>query len=414
MWPELCALRLRRDRIWEEFRPVFRLIRPEIKPVSLGIRDNNNIRSKGITKLDSLSNIEDLKSKAFAGLRRQVPQSVATIVEPFTNHQWNLLDLISKEKAALELAENNPILAWCLANNDQFRKIYGNQTPAQRALPYVPKKQMEILDWLGFPASNGVVRLIRKIPPETIAPPDARMLRRAIKEPEVLRALAHLKVVNAGVLGFVNNLKLFVSVSPRLLAEVSEDEEEKVLQPTADRLVDALYIMTLGRLHIRIPVFDSIRAVRAFHDRVVSEWRKKIDEERNRKLEISRRERTLKAGPKSRPRPRPRPRPGPKTGKFPPPPVPGTPDILPLDTREKLIAESLQQHNCVNMYARKIISGNTYIYRVLNPERATLAITRGPDNFWRRSEIFLAKNKSVSWSTKAAVDRWLSRYSLSV
>jgi hypothetical protein len=102
MWPEPCALRIRRDGIREEFRQVFRLIRPEIAPGRSKARDSRDIRTKGIPKSGRFSNAENLKSKAFADLRSQVPQSVAAVVEPFTNHQWNLLDLISKEKAAVD------------------------------------------------------------------------------------------------------------------------------------------------------------------------------------------------------------------------------------------------------------------------------------------------------------------------
>ena len=97
-----------------------------------------------------------------------------------------------------------------------------------------------------------------------------------------------------------------------------------------------------------------------------------------------------------------------------PPPVPGTQDIVPLTTSGQLKVEGLEQRNCVGSYGRKVREGSVYIYKVLRPERATLAITPGPDGFWRRSEIERSGNRSVAPSTKAAVDRWLSLYSLSI
>jgi hypothetical protein len=43
-----------------------------------------------------------------------------------------------------------------------------------------------------------------------------------------------------------------------------------------------------------------------------------------------------------------------------------------------------------------------------------LAITLGPDGFWRRSDMLLAGNRPGARSTKAAVDKWLSQYYLSI
>ena len=60
--------------------------------------------------------------------------------------------------------------------------------------------------------------------------------------------------------------------------------------------------------------------------------------------------------------------------------------------------------HCCASYADKIRDGESYLYRVLAPERATLEIRR------RRPvilELRLAKNQSPAPRTRAAVDRWL-------
>jgi hypothetical protein len=260
----------------------------------------------------------------------------------------------------------------------------------------VSRRQVEILQWLGFPSAEAMVRLMRKILPEAITPPDARMLRQAVVEPEAARLLSHLRIVNAGILGLVSNLKLLPFISPQLLAEVSRSEDERTRQPAADLLINALYIMTVSLIHLRIPRFLSIAAIREFHDRMIAEAQRKT--EVSRTAVQARRKRKSPTLPSA----------------FPPPPVPGTPDIVPLTTSGQLKAEGSEQHNCVGTYARKVRAGDVYIYKVLNPERATLAIRLGSDGFWRRSEIECARNRPVSNSTKAAVDQWLSLYSLSI
>jgi len=86
--------------------------------------------------------------------------------------------------------------------------------------------------------------------------------------------------------------------------------------------------------------------------------------------------------------------------------------IVPLRTPDELLAEGEQQRNCVATYASRVQARKTYIYRVLHPERATLAIVRGPSGTWRRGELLAARNSPVRPETEAAVDWWLDAFSI--
>jgi hypothetical protein len=55
-------------------------------------------------------------------------------------------------------------------------------------------------------------------------------------QPRVARLLAHLRSINAGVLGLVCNFKLLSAISPGLLAEVAKEDDEMDRQTTADLL----------------------------------------------------------------------------------------------------------------------------------------------------------------------------------
>ena len=94
---------------------------------------------------------------------------------------------------------------------------------------------------------------------------------------------------------------------------------------------------------------------------------------------------------------------------FPPPPLHGTPDILPLTSRELLEMEGREQNNCVAMHDLYVRRGGYYVYQVIVPERATLSIYRGRDGCWRRLELKVKNNKSAKAATEQAVDRWLSQ-----
>jgi hypothetical protein len=396
-WPEPSAKELCEDGTRREFRSEFRIVKPEAEGSESGVGHEDPTSLKREPELSrSLPDALFEKHRAFAEFRSKLPDHVVHAVEHFQSHQWNLIDLLSKEEGVQDLAGNNPVLAWCLSNNNQFRRLHWTLSPATYARPHVQKKQVEILHWLGFPQSNSMVRLMRKILPESITPLAARMLRQASAEPEVTKLLAHLHIINAGIIGLACNLKLLPAISPQLLAEIANTDEERTRQPTADLLIDALYLMMAGQIRLRVPLFLSASAVREFHDRVLTELQRKREEARRCAREKPQRKKAS------------------MVRAFPPPPVQGTQDFVPLTSGEQLKAEGLHQRNCVGSYARKAKDGNLYIYKVLSPERATLAIAPGPDGFWRRAEIECAGNHPVSRATKAAVDQWLSRHSLSI
>jgi len=94
--------------------------------------------------------------------------------------------------------------------------------------------------------------------------------------------------------------------------------------------------------------------------------------------------------------------------------VPETDDILAITSEAELDKEGRAQNNCVGGYAFVVKTGGYYVYRVLKPQRATLAIIRGPDGCWRRGDLKLHANAAPHPSTARHVDHWLSRHSLSV
>jgi hypothetical protein len=71
---------------------------------------------------------------------------------------------------------------------------------------------------------------------------------------------------------------------------------------------------------------------------------------------------------------------------FPPPPYAGTADLEPIRTLKELVEEGEQMRHCVASYADRIAGGSYYVYRVLKPIRATLAIS-WHGNRWMASEL---------------------------
>ena len=86
---------------------------------------------------------------------------------------------------------------------------------------------------------------------------------------------------------------------------------------------------------------------------------------------------------------------------FPPPPFEGTEAIHPITTREDLQAEGKLMHHCVSIYDMRIEKGECYIYRILEPERATIELRfRGQQV--RLGQVCLAYNARPAQETTAS------------
>ena len=79
---------------------------------------------------------------------------------------------------------------------------------------------------------------------------------------------------------------------------------------------------------------------------------------------------------------------------FPPPPIPGTDQIVPITDWSELLLESEEQHNCVFSCREKILAGQYAVYRVLVPVRATVGLLR-EETGWRLDQLYAAENKSL-------------------
>jgi hypothetical protein len=91
---------------------------------------------------------------------------------------------------------------------------------------------------------------------------------------------------------------------------------------------------------------------------------------------------------------------------FPSPPLPGTKDILPIRTHQALLEEGEYMKHCVGSYASMVSLGKQYVYRVLRPERGTVSIEIGSDDFLI-DQFKLKGNAEPSEHSWRLVKRWL-------
>lgn len=376
-------------RRWQEFWPDYRLIHPA--------DSSKNMPDHVVEIPESSPTPESAKQKAaaFEQFRSEVEEEIVRIVEPFGSHQWALMVLVRNEPWAKDLAVGNPTLAYALATSHLFRGS-PPEAAAVQARWYCHKKQRDLLEWLGFPGTEPVARLIRKISVGAASPSVLYRLRLALRaDPRTVKLLAPLPTINGAILELATIPKYLDLLTPGLLREMAAQSLEVSV---VDRIHSGLVVLEQIEFPRAMKPFASLRQVLRFREDAEKKFqaflRRKEQAKREAALRAERErlrrweEARLRSKKEAELRRLP----------FPPPPLRGTPDILPLASRELLEMEGREQNNCVAEHNMRVRRGGYYIYQVLAPERATLSIFRGRDGCWRRLELRIKDKKKCQTS----------------
>ena len=375
-WPLMLAWK------WSAHNPQWVHVRPRLKRISM----------RGLSReIDPDSHPPELGGQmlfpfaySYVGRRAYrafwwaVPDSVRTAVMPFRDHRWHMLSLLARCPGAEDLVASNPALAFCLASNWAFhRPVSSHPLRAARSLVY--KKQRQILEWLGFPNTESARQILRRVPPEAMTVLFLQTLRGALRDPRLSRKFSFLSRINADVLSVITDPEEG-RIAFSLVEEMAHNRTSDAGPWIASRIRD-IRQMSLD-LHRNPPQLRSIAQVNQLHDDLVFDYNLQREDD---------------------------------GGPLPPPPLPGKEgEIEPLETCQDLALEGRLQHHCVGSYTHAVRRGKTYVYRMLKPERATLAITFGHRG-WSLWDLRGHRNAEVQpESLKAALDWLRSQQSLRV
>lgn len=92
---------------------------------------------------------------------------------------------------------------------------------------------------------------------------------------------------------------------------------------------------------------------------------------------------------------------------FPHEPVPGNETIVPIKTYRGLLLEGAVQKHCVSGYAEKILEGKYFVYKIIEPERATLGLHLKIPGTPSIDQIRCKRNRAPKPETFLAVNTWL-------
>jgi hypothetical protein len=218
------------------------------------------------------------------------------------------------------------------------------------------------------------VKTLQKIPPASMSHSLLNALREALKDHRCERGLAQLSRITPALLKVITRPELLGRFTPDSLGQ-------------------------LERIGADVPHFD-----------IVARLDNLVDEARRRSVAVPmiRSLNDIDTAFRAPPPPPRKSLPEPK-GRFPDPPLPETETITAIRSRRDLKREGDEMRHCIgtnSYYARDILRGKIYAYRVLQPERLTLAVRKVAGG-WRIGEVKGFENALPGRSAILLIENWL-------
>ena len=364
----------------------------------------------------------------------QIPRDVRERVACYRFGQIAMLQCIACYPEANDLSLSNPKLFWLL-----IASTFDSDWTVEDIHRVCQFRQVDILERINGHASKATVRLLHRIEITDGTLGEARNILRAISQPEIVRVAAHQQIVTVRYLALLSNYPdLAEPAAANVLGRVLISEAGRSPGTAVDmacRLVDIkrmARILGIARPGQAMSECKSVEDVNRLHDRWVENLNGRTRTEDEESAEI---EQVLEHRPEfddipaflrqqnrngdgQRPiRPQRRiprriilreRRTDISSLTFPPAPFPDSKHIEAISTVDELIDEGRAQENCVASYAETVAEGDTYIYRVLKPQRGTLELRR-LDSAWVLGQFKLKRNAAPGKRARAAVDKWYQK-----
>ncbi|MBI3270331.1 MAG: PcfJ domain-containing protein [Planctomycetes bacterium] len=352
---------------------------------------------------DETDRVED----AYAAFCSAIAKEARGLILSFRSGRWELLQYLNRVGiAAFELARSTPALAWAAANAGRLCPQQPRpRRPVAEARRRVFTRQRDIATDLRLPAAETTVRLLRKLPPSACTVANFDRLRRARADPFFASLLPHLPRLTPALLRVVAHPGAAAQVTPKWLLELASADRPR---GASDPVGDLCLLAALRRLRSqigapappeRIRSMSHAKAIEREYVELLCVYGEYLMDEAT-EADVwttagSSPHASGSAGIGSR-------------VVLPDEPLVGTGTLVPLRTAQETIAEGRAMHHCVGSYLYDVLGGSVYVYRLLAPERATVAVDwDGECGRWRVCEVSGPCNRPVSGETDRVVAEWL-------
>jgi hypothetical protein len=320
------------------------------------------------------------------GFFDDIPREVITAISPFQWRQFVLLKMVRHQPETLELLQSNHVLAWLLAD-----AIASKEIPISVGCKWVLRKRKDILEFAGMPSSASIIKTLSRIKSEEYTQILFEDLKKLMRENDKMSRLRFVQYIPGGEI--FNLLKHFDysywllstrgSIGMTIWENLTVNNENDVFRLWTDSK-NCAKTLRIACPENQLRKCKSIKDLRDIHDLWLNMYNTANTAQQNERV-------LLEYG----------------TYSFPAPPLPGDADIIPITTINDLQEEGKEMHNCAGSYVEMIMRRESYVYRVLRPERATLEISDTTDMHHIR-QLKLAHNREPSSETWAKVRYWFA------
>ena len=387
-WKKTCV----KHPTWIGFRPSLSRLESELRDSGDKMEEYRRIIEAGQLELPLgfryRDEAEPYRSEISRWYFGTTPREVRDLLRPIWNSRWALMTFLAVGGTpAADLLKSCPALAFMLANNRVFHTpVVSQPRRAIRTWLGPGKTRRQLLAWLGFPASTGLVRLLAKVPAQDLSVGLLLKLRTLLADPCGGKILRHQPVIDRALLAFFDpgmremlTAKLLSELRARLLEDLPRPAGrasdaalwKKTEQPVWILMRDTARMYGERHPDRPMPQVRDLSALCRLHDRLAGE----LTGERFGKLTFT-------------------------------PPLPGNETVVPITDLAMLIEEGRIQHNCAASYCEAVADGRSFLYRVLAPERCTLEIAPRKGK-WEAVQLLAACNRPPKEETKKAVAKWL-------
>jgi hypothetical protein len=294
-----------------------------------------------------------------------VPEDIRRLAAPCGRFQWLALEAMRHADGFADFlrqeaqgAGHGFVLA-CWALSGARVRGRGDRLALTRRVMTEPRAEL-IADLAGLAQPDpAIVRLLERVPAEEIDYPLVVALSRLCGDPSARRALWETQHLSAdGVRGLLILPPWLLR--PAVARAVAAGATDYRLRGLAKDLADLNAVE-------RVRLLRMVKGVTGWPDldRRLSEGARRI----------------LRSRP------------------FPLPPIPGDDLLRPIRDGDDLAREGRDLSHCVANYGSEVRSGQSYFYRWLGAERATVELSLGEDFRWRLTEALGPENIEVSKAT---------------
>jgi hypothetical protein len=307
--------------------------------------------------------------------RAKIPDGLQRMIRRFPRCLWRgLLELSQLHPGYFaQWGRGCPALIGLMA-------IHDAESPTGRDLDrihafYRGRKQRMRL--LGIPPTKEAYRILSKLPIEDCFPVQLDQLREAVNEPQRRKLMRHLDEITTETLDILQLPVEYLDVN--LLNLRRCDQMPAQCESVAELCREIAHFRQVTR---KLPHWP-YRGAKVTTQHLI--------QARNM-LEIQ-----LALGKDC------------KLVRFPEAPLPGIDSsklkIEPLGSVRALFREGKEMGNCVMTYARSVLNGNHFAYRMLHPHRATILLVKNP-NHWYPVEIRSFQNGYACADAVDLVFKW--------